>query len=364
MIWTQKIGITMLAACAVSGVLNSGVCQDVKQAFEPVVVETPWGQHVVPQLGTYLDIEVYKHLKPGQPWSAGESLRRQLAEDYDRGRLKLRRFPWRVVEGVFALGHDDHHQLIYLVDTAKGVLLIDPSYDSWQDTVIRQIGKLGYDPSQVRWVLVTHCHVDHAQSCHVWRERGARICVPDGDVHSVESGNQITAWYGVDEPDRHFTGCPVDQRIYDGDQLQFGNLTLYAIATPGHTPGATCYYLFRDGRRILFSGDIALHNGQHAWMGNPYADWDQYLKSLEKLTRYALHGSEIRYDVLLPGHATVDLDQGMRSVWETVKIVRNIVARRQSGESIDWIDPYPWNWKQGVVYGRKEGGQASTSRAH
>jgi len=329
--------------------------QAAKPNLEPVVVETPWGQHVVPQLSTYLDIEVYKQLKPGQRWSEGDSIRRRLTEEYKSGKLKLRHFPWGVAEGLYVLGRDDHHQLIYLLDTGEGLLLIDPSYDSWQETINKEIRELGYEPSDVKWVLLTHCHVDHAQSCHTWRARGARIYVGEGDAHPVESGNDITAWWLVNEPDRHFTGCPVDEKVYDGDRLQFGGVTLYAISTPGHTPGATCYYLYRDGKHIFFSGDIALHNGQHAWMGNPYADWDQYLKSLDKLTRYAVEGRAIEFDVLLPGHATVDLDRGMRSVRETVRVVRNIVARRQSGENIDWIDPYPWNWQQGIVYGKGPG---------
>ena len=94
-------------------------------------------------------------------------------------------------------------------------------------------------------------------------------------------------------------------------------------------------------------------------MGNPYADWDQYLKSLEKLSSYAIDGRRIEFDVLLPGHGTVDLDGAMRSVRETVKIVRNIVARRQSGESIDWVEPYVWNWTQGIQYREKKGDQVS-----
>src|SRR5215472_9257214 len=121
--------------------------------------------------------------------------------------------------------------------------------------------------------------------------------------------------------------------------------------TPGHTPGSTCYYLFVDGKHILFSGDIALHNGRHAWMGNPYANWGQYLDSLNKLANFTMEGKPIRFDVLLPGHGTVDMDSGQRSIEETVKVVRNIVARRGSGEIIDWIDPYPWNWEQGITYG-------------
>jgi glyoxylase-like metal-dependent hydrolase (beta-lactamase superfamily II) len=149
---------------------------------------------------------------------------------------------------------------------------------------------------------------------------------------------------------RHFVPTIVDQHVYDSDVLQFGSVTLHAIATPGHTPGSTCYYLYRNGKHILFSGDIALHNGRHAWMANAYADWDQYLKSLEKLAAFSLEGERTPVDILLPGHGTVDLDDGQRSVNETVKIVRNIVARRASGEKIDWIDPYPWNWRQGITY--------------
>jgi glyoxylase-like metal-dependent hydrolase (beta-lactamase superfamily II) len=299
-------------------------------------------------------------LKPSDNWwLAGEPIRNKLREEYKSGQLKLRRYPWQVTDGIYVLGRDDFEQQIYLLDTGKGLLLIDPSYDSWQDVVTQEIRELGYDPSQVRWVLVTHCHVDHAQSCHFWRAKGAKICIGDGDAHPVESGNQITAWWIKDGADRHFTGCPVDLRIYDGDQVHFGNLTLYAIATPGHTPGATCYYLYQNGKHILFSEDISLHAGRHAWMGYPYADWDQYLKSLEKLSSYAIDGRGIEFDVLLPGHGTVDLDGAMRSVRETVKIVRNIVARRQSGENIDWVEPYVWNWTQGIQYREKKGDQVS-----
>ena len=332
------------------GNLNMVNAQKDAHGFDPVIVQTPWGQAVVPDLPTYLDIQVYGQLKPGNLWSAGDSIREQLSKQYQLGQLKLRRFPWEVAPGIFALGKDDQGQLIYLLDTGTGLLLIDPSYDSWQDLLVGQIRQLGYDLSQVRWVLVTHCHVDHAQSCHSWRARGAKIYVPDGDVHPVESGNLITAWWLVPEPDRHFKGCPVDQRVFDGDILEFGKISLYAIATPGHTPGATCYYLYHAGKHILFSGDIALHAGRHAWMGNAYADWDQYLKSVEKLARFAVGEKPVSYELLLPGHGTVDMQGAMRSVQETVRIVRNIVARRLTGESIEWIDPYPWNWAQGVSY--------------
>ncbi len=171
-----------------------------------------------------------------------------------------------------------------------------------------------------------------------------------GDVHPVESGNQLTAsWLD----DGHFTGCPVDQTIYDGDKLQFGNLTLYAIATPGHTPGSFGDSLPKNSKHVLCSGDIASHAGRHAWMGHPYADWDLYLKSLEKLANYSVDGQPIEFDILLPGHGTVDMEKAMRSIRETMKIVRYIIARRKTGEDVDWVKPYRWNWNRGIVYSKK-----------
>jgi glyoxylase-like metal-dependent hydrolase (beta-lactamase superfamily II) len=344
----------LLSTLLLLGFSLSAFAQGGRAPYAPVVVETAWGQHVVPDLWTYLDMQVYAQLKPGEKWSAGDAIRKKVYADYQAGRLKLRRFPWKVVEGIYALGRDDQGQLTYLLDTGEGLLLIDPSYDSWQDDLLQEIRQLGYDSAQVHWVLLTHCHVDHAQSAHSWRERGAKILIGDGDAHAVESGNQLVAAYGAPEGERHFTPCLVDQHVYDGDVLKFGRLTLYAISTPGHTPGSTCFYLDHAGKHLLFSGDVVLHAGRHAWMGNPYADWEQYYRSLHKLAPYAVNGQEVHFDILLPGHGTVDMDDASRSVDETIRIVGNIIARRNSGEKIDWIDPYPWLWEQGILYRDKK----------
>jgi hypothetical protein len=82
---------------------------------------------VVPTIDTYIEIQLYEHLKRGQEWSEGGPLRAQLLEDYRSGRLKLRCYPWKITDGVYALGRDDMEQQIYLLDTGQGLLLIDPS---------------------------------------------------------------------------------------------------------------------------------------------------------------------------------------------------------------------------------------------
>ncbi|MFO1410847.1 MAG: MBL fold metallo-hydrolase, partial [Steroidobacteraceae bacterium] len=297
------------------------------------------------------EIETWRHLRPGQPWSEGAELAARLRADYAAGRLALRRYPWRVGDGIYALGDAQMEQQTYLIDTGAGLLLVDPSLDIWQDEILGQIRALGFRAEAVKWVLMTHCHIDHGQSCHAWRQRGARILIGDGDAHPLETCNSVVATWVEPQANGRCTPCPVDERVHDGDVLKFGTLTVHAIATPGHTPGSTVFYFERGGRHYLVSGDIALHNGRHAWMGNPYADWGQYLASLGKLVDFSLDGQPRRFDVLLPGHGTVDLDMASRSVAETQRVVRDILARRAAGEQVEWIEPYPWNWSQGVSYG-------------
>jgi hypothetical protein len=124
------------------------------QGHKPVIVKTLWGQKIVPDLMTYIAMMKYSRLHPGQSWKEGKGISKEILEKYSNGELKLRVHPWRVVDGVFVLGRYDRAQLIYLLDTGQGLLLIDPSFDSWHELILAQIEELGYDPSQVKWVLI------------------------------------------------------------------------------------------------------------------------------------------------------------------------------------------------------------------
>ena len=118
----KRVTMLPVSALLLLGFSVAAFAQGGRAPYQPVVVETAWGQHVVPDLWTYLDMEVYAQLKPGEKWSAGDAIRKKIYADYQAGRLKLRRFPWKVVEGIYALGRDDQGQLTYLLDTGKGLL--------------------------------------------------------------------------------------------------------------------------------------------------------------------------------------------------------------------------------------------------
>jgi sulfur dioxygenase len=119
-----------------------------------------------------------------------------------------------------------------LVDpqTQLGVL-IDPVREQLERdlSLIRELGV------ELLYVLETHVHADHVTSAGMIRQQtGARI------VYSAAA--EVKA---------------IDEAVNDGDVIKFGNFTIRAITTPGHTNGCVSYYV--DG--MVFTGDALLIHG-------------------------------------------------------------------------------------------------------
>lgn len=315
----------------------------------PVITQTPWGQRVAATVDTLADIAAWRALQPGQDWDAGMGAAERVRRDYAAGKLASSRTPWTIAPGVWAIGPWNTEQNIYLIDTGAGLALVDPSLEAFQPEVLAQIAGLGFRPEQVKWVVLTHCHSDHSQSCHQWKARGAQVIVGAGDAPELAACSDVVAKDFDPRGKGRCTPCKVDRTVADGDVLRLGNLALHAIASPGHTPGSTSFAFQRGGKWLLLSGDIALHNGRHAWMDGTKADWGQYLASLEKLARWSKDGRPVRFDLLLPGHGTIDLADGHRSVEQTRRVVQEIVTRRAGGDKLMWLDAYPFAWRQQAV---------------
>jgi glyoxylase-like metal-dependent hydrolase (beta-lactamase superfamily II) len=337
-----------------SGDSEKGLDSRAKNGNPPVATVTPWGQHVQHDPYTYAAMERYAGLKKGQAWADGESIERDIDDKIRSGAIVIEHPPTRLLYGVWALGADGQ-QRVYLIDTGGGLLLVDPSYDDFSASILEQVRQLGYPPKDVKWALFTHCHTDHVQSAAFWQKQGARLFIHAADLHPLRTANDLTAWWLLSGDRRYLK--PLDgpvETFEDADDLNFGGLTVRAIHTPGHTPGACCFTFVRGGKRVLLGEDVVLHFGRHAWMGNPYADWEAYLASLWKVKRYFIgaegkstvagRAAPLSYDLLLPGHGTIALDMADREVDYTIMVVSHILSRQLGGEALEWIDPYPFFW--------------------
>jgi glyoxylase-like metal-dependent hydrolase (beta-lactamase superfamily II) len=150
--------------------------------------------------------------------------------------------------------------------------LIDAGYAGSVRTIRGRISELGRSPAELRRVVITHGHPDHAGGAAELAAAGASIL-----IHPADARNLAIRW-------RDVLGRPTRGRIFsamtpepaqvepieDGDVLP-GLGGLRVIHTPGHTPGSVCLYGARD--RVLFVGDTLQRRfGRVSFASGLYSD--------------------------------------------------------------------------------------------
>jgi glyoxylase-like metal-dependent hydrolase (beta-lactamase superfamily II) len=132
--------------------------------------------------------------------------------------------------------------------TKKGIV-IDPGGD--EDRILAWCNQEGVT---VTAIVNTHGHPDHVcGNGKIKKATGAAIVMHEADAafFALERTKQYFSMLGLAE------SPPVDRRVKDGDRIEFGELSLEVIHTPGHTPGGICLYRAPQ----LFTGDTLFVGG-------------------------------------------------------------------------------------------------------
>ena len=156
--------------------------------------------------------------------------------------------PFRIVGNVYYVGSDDVTS--YLFVTPKGNILLDSGPKEMVPLVKRNIEKLGFKLSDVKIILNSHAHYDHAAGiADIRRMTGARFLASKGDSPLLERGGKDDPQFG-----NRFLFEPIkpDEIFGNGKKITLGGITLTASITPGHTKGCTTWTTtVRDGDRSL-----------------------------------------------------------------------------------------------------------------
>ena len=131
--------------------------------------------------------------------------------------------------------HTESSTHTYLIVRGNECLIIDPvldDVDKYSNLIKEQNLKLSF-------AIDTHIHADHITALGKLRERYGCITI---------MGEQSQA------------AC-VSQPIQCGDVIEFADLKIKALFTPGHTDDSYCYYMEMDSMKYLFTGDTLLING-------------------------------------------------------------------------------------------------------
>lgn len=126
----------------------------------------------------------------------------------------------------------------YLITTPQGHILIDGGLPESAPLILASIRKLGFDPADVKLLLNSHAHFDHAGGLAALKAAtGAQVVASEGDKPALESGRHI----GLANYEGRFPAITVDRVVRDGDTVELGGTILTARVTPGHTAGCTSW---------------------------------------------------------------------------------------------------------------------------
>lgn len=128
---------------------------------------------------------------------------------------------------------------VVLIDTGEGLVLIDGALPQAAPMILANVGALGFDPEDIKFILSTEPHWDHAGGfAALARATGATVVASERGAEGLRAGT-----LAKDDPQLAYGGewPPVTTQVRvvdDGEVLTLGKVAITAHATPGHTMGS------------------------------------------------------------------------------------------------------------------------------
>ena len=180
---------------------------------------------------------------------------------------------------------------VYLVDTGDGLLCIDAGAGRSVERILAEVRAGGLVPDEIRWVLLTHGHADHAGGAAAWRRRlpavriGASVSVAgwietaDEEATSLDRARRA----GIYPPDYQLEPCEIDVVLEPDTTIELGAIRLEVVLTEGHAAGHVAFIGEIDGVRTAFSGDALFPGGRILLQDTWDCDVRAALRSVERL---------------------------------------------------------------------------------
>jgi len=183
------------------------------------------------------------------PAQSGDPLLKPIAPTYAARWLKPQA-PHRIFGNTYLVGFAGLN--VGLIRTNAGLILIDGALPQAVPEIEANIRRLGFDPRDVKFILSTEPHYDHASGlAALARDSGATVVASAWAATSLTSGHPLP-----DDPQasilEDFPAVTKIRVVGDGERLRLGNVTVTARATPGHTPGSMSWtWRSCEGRRCV-----------------------------------------------------------------------------------------------------------------
>jgi metallo-beta-lactamase class B len=211
--------------------------------------------------------------------------------------------PARVADNLYFLGTRIHSA--WAIVGSQGIIVLEALFDyATRDEILDGMKKVGLDPKNVKYVILSHAHADHD---------GGAVLLQD----SIPGAHLIYGAEDWDAVDKRTTGkAKRDMVGRDGMKVSVGDASVQIVTMPGHTPG-TLSYLFEvrdNGKplRIAYVGGTAIpFNGSAAYYDGYIASSGKMAKAAAEYGATALMSNHSEFDdAYFKSHAAADRKPG------------------------------------------------------
>lgn len=229
---------------------------------------------------------------------------------------------YRVAPHVWQVGGNDD-VCVYLLDTGEGLILLDTGYRASFYLMLNEIWKLGYDPRDIKKILLSHWHWDHVNGarylhemsgCEVWLSKEDEV------MHQMHDGRTD-----------HLPMVPYEvTNLYDDKPIVLGRFSIEVTLAPGHTPGCVAFRFTDTDEETGKTYICAMHGGVGVVMMRPdlLEEWSLTEEIAHRFVRQTAELAEWKVDILLPSHINMG------------NVLPNIPEDRT--DYSPWIADYAW----------------------
>lgn len=217
--------------------------------------------------------------------------------------------PLQIADHTWQIGTENLTAL--LVQTAEGAVLLDGGMPQMAGHLLDNMQARGVAPQDVRLILLSHAHADHAgpvaelkrrSGAHVVANAESAVLLARGGSDDLHFGDGIT-----------YPPANADRIVMDGEVVEVGGIEFTAHFMPGHTPGSTAWTWTdtREGKPVRIAYADSLSAPGYQLKGNL-----RYPRLVEDYRRSFATVRALPCDVLLtphPGASNWDYAAGARA---------------------------------------------------